>query len=122
MFELLIFAVGVYFGYHIGQMVLSWQLRDVIVNEARKEGLRIDANYNIIGDNDEEPVVLQLFVETSNNILYLYERDKDRFICQAKTLEELATLSLKYENVKYAAVLHGDNVVAFVNGEVKVTI
>ena len=51
-----------------------------------------------------------------------YERDKDRFICQAKTLEELATLSLKYENVKYAAVLHGDNVVAFVNGEVKVTI
>jgi hypothetical protein len=122
MFELLILAAGVYVGYHLGQMVLSWQLRDLIFKEARKEGIRIDANYNIIGDNDEKHTVLQLFVETSNDTLYLYERDKDRFICQAKTLEELATLSLRYGNIKYAAVLHGDTVVAFVNGEVKVTI
>lgn len=118
MSELIILLIGFYVGYNLGQMILSWRLRDIIVKEARKEGIRVDAEYNIIEDN-EDPKVSQLFIETANDILYLYDRDKDSFVCQGKTLEELAQLSLKYNNIKYAAVLHGENVVAFVNGEVK---
>jgi hypothetical protein len=37
-------------------------------------------------------------------------------------MEELAELSLKNSNIKYAAVLHGEQVVAFVNGKVKITV
>lgn len=122
MIELIIIAFIFWLGYQVGQMVLSWQLRDIIVKEARKEGLRVDSEYNIIEPEDEKPNVFQLFVEKSNDILYLYEREKDTFICQASTMEELASLSLKYKNIKYAAVLHGNEVVAFVNGEVKVTV
>ena len=122
MLDLILLAFVFYIGYNLGQIVLSWQLRDLIIKEARKEGFKIDNSYNIIEDPDDKPTVLQLFVETSNDILYLYERDKNNFICQAKTLEELASLSLKYKNIKYAAVLHGDDVVAFVNGEVKLKV
>lgn len=122
MIDLIIIAFVFYVGYNIGQIVLSWQLRDLIVREARKEGIKVDGEYNIIEDDDDKPNVFQLFVEKSNDILYLYERDKNNFICQAKTMEELATLSLKYKNIKYAAVLHGDDVVAFVNGEVKLKV
>jgi hypothetical protein len=122
MLDLILLAFVFYIGYNLGQIVLSWQLRDLIVKEARKEGFKIDNSYNIIEDPDDKPNVLQLFVETSNDMLYLYERDKNNFICQAKTLEELANLSLKYKNIKYAAVLHGDDVVAFVNGEVKLKV
>lgn len=122
MIELIIIAFIFWLGYQVGQMVLSWQLRDIIVKEARKEGLRVDSEYNIIESEDEKPNVFQLFVEKSNDILYLYEREKDTFICQASTMEELASLSLKYKNIKYAAVLHGNEVVAFVNGEVKATV
>lgn len=122
MIDLIIIAFVFYVGYNIGQMVLSWQLRDLIVKEAKKEGFKIDSEYNIIEDPDDKPNVFQLFVEKSNDILYLYDRDKNNFICQAKTTEELASLSLKYKNIKYAAVLHGNDVVAFVNGEVKLKV
>jgi hypothetical protein len=122
MTEIIILLIGYYIGYNIGQMILSWQLRDLIVKEARKEGIKVDDEYNIIEDADDKPNVFQLFVEKSNDILYLYERDKNNFICQAKTMEELAVLSLKYKNIKYAAVLHDNDVVAFVNGEVKLKV
>jgi hypothetical protein len=60
-----------------------------------------------------------LTVEKANNILYLYEKNTDNFICQGSTLEELATLAQKYKNIKYACVLNGDEVYAFVDGVVK---
>jgi|688.fasta_scaffold06396_23 hypothetical protein len=120
MLELIILAFVFYVGYNLGQIVLSWHLRDIIVRDARKEGIRVDSDYNIIEDG--QPNVFQLFVESVNDILYLYEREKNVFICQATSMEELAELSLKNSNIKYAAVLHGEQVVAFVNGKVKITV
>jgi hypothetical protein len=123
MLELIILAFVFYVGYNIGQMVLSWHLRDIIVREARKEGIRVDGDYNIIeSTEDDKPNVFQLFVESVNDILYLYDRNNNVFICQAKSMDELAELSLKNNNIKYAAVLHGEHVVAFVNGKVKITV
>lgn len=123
MLELIILAFVFYLGYNLGQIVLSWHLRDIIVREARKDGIRVDSDYNIIeSDEDVKPNVFQLFVESVNDILYLYDRDQNVFICQAKSMEELAELSLKNNNIKYAAVLHGEQVVAFINGKVKITV
>jgi hypothetical protein len=123
MLELIILAFVFYVGYNLGQIVLSWHLRDIIVREARKDGIRVDSDYNIIeSDEDGKPNVFQLFVESVNDILYLYDRDNNVFICQAKSMDELAELSLKNNNIKYAAVLHGEHVVAFVNGKVKITV
>ena len=123
MLELIILAFVFYVGYNLGQIVLSWHLRDIIVREARKDGIRVDSDYNIIeSDEDGKPNVFQLFVESVNDILYLYDRDQNVFICQAKSMEELAELSLKNNNIKYAAVLHGEQVVAFINGKVKITV
>lgn len=68
MIDLIIIAFVFYVGYNIGQMVLSWQLRDLIVKEAKKEGFKIDSEYNIIEDPDDKPNVFQLFVEKSNEI------------------------------------------------------
>ena len=123
MLELIILAFVFYLGYNLGQIVLSWHLRDIIVREARKDGIRVDSDYNIIeSDEDVKPNVFQLFVESVNDILYLYDRDQNVFICQAKSMEELAELSLKNNNIKYAAVLHGEQVIAFTNGKVKITV
>lgn len=123
MLELIILAFVFYVGYNLGQIVLSWHLRDIIVREARKDGIRVDSDYNIIeSDEDGKPNVFQLFVESVNDILYLYDRDQNVFICQAKSMEELAELSLKNNNIKYAAVLHGEQVIAFINGKVKITV
>lgn len=117
MLELIIIAFIFWLGYNAGQMVLSWQLRDVIRKEARSQGINVDDEYNLI--KDEGPKVQQLIVEKVNNVLYLYERDTDDFVCQGTTLTELATLAKKYKNIKYAAVMIDEEIYAFVDGVVK---
>jgi hypothetical protein len=117
MLELIIIAFIFWLGYNAGQMVLSWQLRDIIRAEARKEGIKVDDEYNVL--EDKKPKVQQLIVEKVNNILYLYERDTDDFVCQGSTLTELATLAKKYKNIKYAAVMIDEEIYAFVDGVVK---
>ncbi len=116
MLELIIIAFIFWLGYQVGQMVLSWQLRDIIRKEARNGGSNVDDEYNII--EDKKPKVTKLWVEKVHNILYLYDTE-DTFICQANTIEELATLALKYKDIKYASVLNGDDIYAFINGSVK---
>lgn len=118
MLELIIIAFIFWLGYNAGQMVLSWQLRDIIRREARENGINVDSEYNIIESTDEKPKVIKLWIEKIHDIMYLYDTE-DTFICQANTLEELATLALKYKDIKYASVLNGDDVYAFINGTVK---
>lgn len=118
MLEFIILLVGLFIGYHLGYMVLSWRLRDIIRDEARKEGIIVDDNYNIKLKKDT-PTVFQLFVESTGGVFYLYNREKNEFVCQGLTIAELAELALKYKNIKYAAVLVGSDIVAFVDGKVR---
>ena len=78
---------------------------------------KVDTEFNII--KEEKPRVNKLWAEKIQDMLYLYEEDKKTFICQAKTIEELATLALKYKNIKYASVMIEEEVYAFVNGTAK---
>lgn len=116
MLELIIIAFIFWLGYQVGVMHLSWRLRDIIVKEARKEGIKVDDEYNVI--ESKKPKVLKLWVEKVHDVMYLYDTE-DTFICQANTIQELATLALKYKNIKYASVINGDEVYAFVDGTAK---
>jgi hypothetical protein len=51
--------------------------------------------------------------------MYLYDHDANTFICQAKTIDELASLAMKYKNIKYAVVAHDDDMLMFVDGNVR---
>ena len=121
MLEIIILCFVFYVGYNLGQIVLSWQLRHLIVKEARKEGMKIDSEFNIVEIVDT-PNVHKLIVEKTNNMLYLYDHEANSFVCQASTMEELATLAKEYNNIKYAAVMDvdGDSIYTFVDGKVKV--
>ena len=52
-------------------------------------------------------------------MMYLYEYEANTFVCQGKTLDELASLAQKYKNIKYAIVLHDEEMLMFVDGNVK---
>lgn len=119
MLELIIIGFIFWAGYQSGGAVTSYRLRHLIYKEAKRLGLTSKADQVLFDDSEETPDVLQLVVEKANNILYLYERGTDNFICQGSTIDELATLAQKYKNVKYAAVMYGEQVYAFVNGTVK---
>lgn len=117
MLELIILGLVFWLGYHTGFAVLSYRLRHLVYKEAKKLG--IATPYQNVLEEEQTPTVSQLMVEKANNILYLYDREDDTFVCQASTLEELAKLAKEYKNIKYAAVLHDNDVVAFVDGKIK---
>lgn len=117
MLEIIILAFVFYVGYNFGQIVLSWQMRDLIIKEAKREGI-IDSNLSITSD---KPNVHKLVVEKTNNILYLYDCEQNNeFICQANSIEELAKLAKQYKNIKYASVLDDVHVYAFIDGKVEI--
>jgi hypothetical protein len=116
MLELIILGLVFWLGYQIGYASLSYKLRHLVYKEATKLGIANPYQKVLEG---EAPTVSQLMVEKANDILYLYNREDDTFVCQGSTIEELAVLAKEYKNIKYAAVLHDNDVVAFVDGKIK---
>jgi len=119
MLELLIIGFIFWLGYQVGEAVTSYRLRHIIMAEAKRRGLVTDKEIEKIENIDEPKTksnVHKLWIETVKDTMYLY--DNDTFICQAQSLEELAKLALKYKNIKYASVKSGENLYAFVNGDV----
>jgi hypothetical protein len=117
MLELIILGLVFWLGYQTGFAILSHRLRHLLYKEAKKQGIVIPYQDNVL--EEQHPTVSQLMVEKANDILYLYNREDDSFVCQASSIEELAKLAKEYKNIMYAAVLHDDDVVAFVDGKIK---
>lgn len=115
MLELIIIGFVFWIGYQVGISVTAYRLRDLVYREAKRRGLLKEVDTEL----EETPVVAQLMVEKSNNVLYLYNRDDNTFLCQGSTLEEIASLAKKYNNIKYAAVMIDQEIYAFVDGTVK---
>ena len=111
MFEILILLVVFGIGFYVGESVFAYRIRHLIYKEAKAQGIIIEL--------DDKPIITKLFIEKSNDTLYLYDYEETTFVCQGKTLDELASLAQKYKNIKYAVVAHGDDMLMFVDGAVK---
>jgi hypothetical protein len=111
MFEILILLVVFGIGFYVGESVFAYRIRHLIYKEAKEQGIIIEL--------DDKPNIAKLFIEKSNDTLYLYDYEENTFLCQAKTIDELASLAQKYRNIKYAVVAHEDDMFTFVNGAVK---
>ena len=110
--DIALLIIGLVIGYLVGEFYCLYRMRHIIMNAAAKEGIYLDEEHKA-----KVIEVHKLRTQTIDDILYLYTDEED-FICQAKTLEELATLSQQYKNIKYAAVIHDDKVFTFINGVV----
>lgn len=85
---------------------------------AEEQGLDLEKELGIVKAKEENKVekVHKLNVEQQGDMLYLFDKESDDFICQATSVQELCELAKKYKNVNMAAVLHGDKVFAFKDG------
>jgi hypothetical protein len=113
MLEIIILGFVFWIGYEIGIHITAYRLRHLVYKEAKRVGLLKEIEI------EDDPIVEQLYIEKTNDTLYLYSQEDKAFLCQAKSLDELATLAKKYNNVRYAAVLIGEEIYAFVDGKVK---
>jgi len=96
-------------GFYVGRMYVLYQLRSII------------SKFTVAVDKESLVEVYKLKTETISGSLFLYD-ELGEFICQGKTLAELAELADKYNGIKYAAVMHNDKIVVFIDGVVKDTV
>jgi len=113
MLEIIILLATFILGFVIGGMTAIHKLSKILI--------RLAENGGVTSSEDEEWEIHKLFIESFNDMLYLYNHEDKTFICQAKTIEELAKLSQELKNIKYAAVSHDNKVFGFVDGVVKNT-
>ena len=101
---LLVFAAG----FIVGEMVLAYKLKNLLEQyiELEDEG------------DEDTTTVFKLKTEKINETLFLYD-NTDNFVCQGSTLDELAKLAIQNKNIKYAAVMHNEQIYMFVDGVVK---
>jgi hypothetical protein len=111
---LLILLSGLILGYWIGQVILIYKLKRIV-----KHNLELDEIVN--KPSSKKTHVFKLFVEIQRDMLYLYDFDNKEFICQAKSIEDLAKLAKEYKKIEYASVLYGEEILVFINGSVKKT-
>ena len=85
---------------------------------AEEQGLDLEKELGIVKANEENKVdkVYKLKVEQHGDMLYLFDKESDDFICQASSVQELAKLASEYKKINLAAVMHGDKVFAFKDG------
>lgn len=116
MIEIICLIVGGYLGFRLGSAFALFKLKDLILREAARQGLDVD----VLEKNIIEKQHNKLVIEYNDNMLYLYENDTNTFICQAKTVEELAKLAKEYKNISNAEVFdkRTSNIMVFSDGKV----
>ena len=108
--ELIDFGVIFLIGFVLGELYLAFRIRKILED-------MIEESY----DEEVQVEVFKLKTEMSSDSILLYD-EQGLFICQGKTIEELAVMADKYSGIKYAAVMHNEKVVMFMNGIVKETV
>jgi hypothetical protein len=97
-------------GFRAGEIFFTLRIREAVRQEAKKQGISIE---------DDEVVVRKLVVEKADNSLLLYDFENKSFICQGRTIQELAKNSKEYGGVDVAVVVHEKEHYFFINGDIK---
>ena len=112
--EFLIWLAGFFLGMQFANYLHVRMIRKI----AKDRGMDLDAMVSKVVESEQKTIPV-LVTEKQGEVLYLYEKGTDNFICQGISMDELASKSLKYKNIPVALVEHGDKEIWFYNGEVK---
>jgi len=112
-----------YLGYNFGCTVTYFRVSRII--KKLTESLNIDLEHelsklqNIQQRNSEIQVdqTYTLETEVHGDIIYLFDKNRNDFICQAKSIEECARLAKEFKKINDAIVKHGDKLFVFNDGK-----
>ena len=94
-------------------LALGWVMGEFYTVYKLRKNLR---TYIII--EEAKPIVYKLETVLVDDIILLYDRETNEFVCQGNSLDQLAQLSKEYKKIEYASVKHGEYFVAFIEGKV----
>ena len=111
---LIIVIVSFQAGKHWGYFEIVKALKEV----AQEQGIDLEKELGLVKEKEEKvSTVHKLQVETHGDLLYLFDSETDKFICQGSSVQELAKLAKDLKQVDYAAVKFDNKIFAFKNGE-----
>lgn len=109
----IIFMIAIFmFGFFAGEALTLYRMRQYINNIAKELKIKLDEEEKEV----EKQILRKLETEVHGDVLYLYDKDTRDFICQGKSLDELATLAKDYKKITGAIVLHDNKLYAFKDG------
>ena len=117
---LIIIAIVFYLGYIVGEAVAMYRLHRVMRNLAEAMGIDVDKELEKINKETAGIKVVKLAnleTETHGDMIYLFDKEHNDFICQAKSVDELAKLAKEIKNIDKALVHHNDKKFIFVDGK-----
>lgn len=119
-FLVFVIAIAFYLGYIIGEAITLLKFRTHLRNLAEAMGIDVEKEIRIIEErvNDTKVVkVVNLETETHGEMIYLFNKEQNDFICQGKSIDELAKLAKEFKNINKAVVHHNDKKFIFVDGK-----
>ncbi len=118
--ELLILFAIVFIAFQMGKHYGYYKIVKLMKEVAEEQGLDLERELGIVQEREEQKnqpeKVHKLQVEQHGDLLYLFDKESDSFICQGSSVQELCDLAKKHKNVNLAAVLHGEKVFKFQDG------
>lgn len=117
--ELLLLLILVVVAFQAGKHYGYFKIVKLMKEVAQEQGIDLEKELGLLKEQEEAnktPAVYKLEVETHGELLYLFDKETDRFICQGSSVQELAKLAKELKQVNLAAVKYGDKVFAFKDG------
>lgn len=94
-------------GFFIGSMWMK--------NRIKKELIE----HGIIKYKDSKSEkVTKLITEIHHNVIYVFEKGTDTFVCQGRSIDELAKKIFKQNQIHIAIVEHDSSILMFIEGKV----
>jgi hypothetical protein len=93
----------------MGEIFFSLRIREAVRIEAHRQGF----------STDEDIIVRKMIVEENDDELFLYDFDDKEFICQGRSVQELAKKTKVDRGINVAVVVHNKECYYFINGDVK---
>lgn len=119
----IIVLLGIFLlGWFAGQIYVGFKLRQAIRKVAEDNGLTLEELQDMFSESKGLGRVIKvpnLFTESNNNSILLYNKDTGCFVAQANSLDQLAEDVYKFDKIKFALVKHNSQEFWFVEGKVK---
>lgn len=120
LFICLVFYIGYIVGCHMTYYKLSrifTQLATSLGVDLEQELLKLKKLKERKSNNTINYNCVELETEVHGDMIYLFDKERNDFIAQAKSIDELAKLTKEIKKIDDAIVIHGDKVFRFINGK-----
>lgn len=123
-FYILVIGFVFYLGYAFGCTVTYFRVSRTIKQLADSLGLDIEHELNKLRNVKTRNLNKNftyhsnlLETEVHGDMIYLFDKERNDFICQAKSIDELAILAKDIKKINEAVVKHGDKTFVFNDGK-----